>query len=822
MSPGQELREAHLGVLRGRLPIAVPPWSLNGAGATTPAPPVEGTGPRRPSPPIPARPAQLPADVSAFTGREAELRALDALLPPVLAAGAEAGEGSGGPGATPLDGAAAVSPGSGTQRSAPPVAVVTGMAGMGKTALALHWAHRARRRFPDGQLFADLRGNGDDPARPIDVLAGFLGALGVPPESVPADEDEASALLRSCLDGKLVLIVLDNAATAQQARPLLAASPGSATLITARDRLTSLAARNGAALLTLEALPQPASAALLAQVIGQHRANAEPAEVAALSELCAHLPLALRIAAANLTTRPTWRLAEYVTKLAASDRLTTLSVEGDPQTAVRAAFESSCDALEPTDRRLFSLAGIAPGRDLAVDSAAVLAGIAQAQAERSLERLAARNLVVEHASGRYKFHDLLRLYAGDLAEAEQPVAERDAALERLAAHVRRRLEHVADLVFPHLLRLPRLDGEPKQGPDTALEPTRGASGAGAGVAFPDAAAAIAWLEAERANLVDLVGRLVDDGSYHLALHIADHLCSHFILRLEVVDFEVVITAAQRAATAVENPAALAAVALWRGHMHGGRSRFADSARDFAESAALASRSGWADCEAVALNNLAHSRWMSGQIEDAIAGWREALELNRRSGRTVGEAVTLANLGAAHLQLARLGPGNRDDDPAGEAMRLLEEALTLHRKVRDRRNEAATVRLIAEAHRDRGDQRRALDLVREALRLAAETGDPRGEVQARSTLATVLVRSGDTESGLDEHRRTLHLARDLGNLQTEAAILLELAGTHLQLGQPEDAMLAVRDVESLVALTSVPMLERQIRWVRRRIADTAVA
>ena len=801
MTPGSELREAHLRVLRGRLPIAVPPLEPDGVGETTPARAggraragrTDRSRPLEAAVRPPVAPAQLPADIPAFTGREAELSALDELLTPA------------GPAGPDLAGS-----------QAPLIAVVTGMAGVGKTALALHWAHRARHLFPGGQLFADLRGQADDAARPIDVLAGFLSALGVPPEAVPADQDQASALLRSCLDGKRALVVLDNASTARQARPLLLASPGSATLITARERLTGLAARNGAALLTVAALPQTASAALLTQVIGHPRADAEPDAIAALAELCAHLPLALRIAAANLNARPAFRLADYVARLTAGDRLTALSVEGDRQTAVRGAFESACDALAPADRRLFSLAGIAPGRDLPVDAAAALAGTGLAEAELSLDRLAARNLLIEHSPGRYKFHDLLRLYAASLAGAELHGPERAAALDRLARHLMRRVRQAVDQVFPHRLHLNFLDGEGAARAADGGPPAAMAGPAG----FPDPAAAIAWLEAERANLVVLAEWLVGQGSPYLALHVADSLCTYFMVRLDVVDFDVVIVAAQRAATAVADPTALAAVALWQGSMHDARSRFADSARDFASAVELARRSGWTDGEAVALNNLARSRWMAGDVGQSIAGWREALTVNRRSGRAVGEAVTLANLGAAHLQLARFGLGNRADDPVGEAMRLLGQALDLHREIGDRRNEAATLRLIAQAHRERGDQRRALNSARQSLLIAAETGDPRCEIEARGALGTILAGLGDAGPALAEHRSALRQARDVGNLQTEAAALLELADTHALLSQPDDALLALRDAESLAALTRTPMLERQIRWMRGQIADSA--
>jgi DNA-binding SARP family transcriptional activator len=361
-----------------------------------------GSGSAAPEDAVPARvvPAQLPADVSGFTGRDGPIDLLDALL---RTDGEDAG-------------------------TAAVVAAIAGTAGVGKTALAVHWAHRVRDRFGDGQLYVDLRGRADGPpVRPIEALARFLRALDVPPEQIPSDVDEAGALYRSLLARRRVLVLLDNAHDAEQVRPLLPGHPHCIALVTSRDRLGGLIARDGATPLPLDALTGGEARALLARLLGGARVADEPAAVADLAAVCDNLPLALRIAAANLSARPRTGIAGYVRRLRA-DRLGGLEAGGD---GVRAAFDLSYAALPDPARRLFRLLGVVPGRDISVPAAAALAGARPAEAEPWLERLAIAHLVQEHAFGRYTLHDLLRRYAAERAQAEEPETERRRALDRL-------------------------------------------------------------------------------------------------------------------------------------------------------------------------------------------------------------------------------------------------------------------------------------------------------------------------------------------------------------------------------------------------------
>ncbi|MEV0387066.1 AfsR/SARP family transcriptional regulator [Nonomuraea sp. NPDC050643] len=394
VEPGPELRRLQGDVLTQTLAPPSP------RGPATLSVPTLRPEPGRSFAPVPA---QLPAAVGHFTGRAGQLARLDALL-------------------RPGDGRAAG------------VCVVTGPPGVGKTALATHWAHRVRDRFPDGQLYVSLRGYGT-PVRPGDALAGFLRALGVPAGRVPSDVHEAGGLYRSLLTGRRLLVLLDDARDPDQVRPLLPGGPGCLALVTSRDRLTGLIARDGARPLTLDVLSDPEAHALLTALIGDHLPTApqtDPAHPcgdgiaaapgAELARLCGNLPLALRIAAANLAARPHTTPTEYAATLA-TDPLGGLDVDGDPRTGVRAAFDASYAALEEDARNLFRRLGPLPAAHVTAQEAATLIAAAPATAARLLRRLATAHVVEEHAAGRYGLHPLLRAYAAEKAAAENPAAD---------------------------------------------------------------------------------------------------------------------------------------------------------------------------------------------------------------------------------------------------------------------------------------------------------------------------------------------------------------------------------------------------------------
>ncbi|WP_456986212.1 BTAD domain-containing putative transcriptional regulator [Kitasatospora sp. cg17-2] len=388
LDPGPELQVLHQELLKdGAAP------TQHGA-APAPRPP-------RPRQHLP-RPAQLPPALATFVGRRAELSALDGLTDPAGPAAAGIG-------------------------------VVTGGAGTGKTALAVHWAHRVRERFPDGQLHLNLGGYAlDPPLTPHEALARFLRALGTDLERVPGTVDESAALYRSLLADRRVLVLLDNAHNAEQVRPLLPGSAGSLALVTGRDGLTGLTACDGARRLVLDVLPRTEAVELVARIAGAERTRAEPRAAAELAAACGHLPLALGIAAGRLAERPHRTLVEHTAELRdAEDRLTALQIDSDAASAVRVAFDLSYRALQPTAQRLFRLLGLAPGNCISTAAAAALAGSAPAATRPVLEHLAAAHLLSPAGPDRYRLHDLLRCYAAERATAETRPADRAAARERL-------------------------------------------------------------------------------------------------------------------------------------------------------------------------------------------------------------------------------------------------------------------------------------------------------------------------------------------------------------------------------------------------------
>jgi hypothetical protein len=335
-------------------------------------------------------PRQLPADVPGFVGRATELAAMSRLVE--------------------------------AARRSPTVVIVaiTGTAGVGKTALAIHGAHQIKHRFPHGQLYADLHGFGPErPASPERILDGYLTALGVPPHGLPADLDAKAALYRSLVDGQRMLVVLDNAASAQQVRPLLPATPGCLVVVTSRNSLTGLVARDRAHRIGLDLLPVNDSVALLAGFLGEDRITAEPTAAVELARLCACLPVALCVAGERAAARPHATLASLAKELTTAEhRLDPLDAgdDDDRGAAVREVFAWSYRRLPPDAARLFRLLGSYPGPYLDRSIVTALAGSEPAEADRLIDVLIATSLLQPEHPDRYRMHDLLRAYARELAE----------------------------------------------------------------------------------------------------------------------------------------------------------------------------------------------------------------------------------------------------------------------------------------------------------------------------------------------------------------------------------------------------------------------
>jgi DNA-binding SARP family transcriptional activator len=407
--------------------------------------------------PAPA-PRQLPPGVPAFTGRAAELADLDA----ISVAG---------------------------QRSASAAVVaVSGTAGAGKTALAVHWARRSADRFRDGQLYADLQGFGPAaPATTAETVGGFLTALGVPPGHVPDDGDERVALYRSLLADKQMLIVLDNARDEQQIRRLLPSSPHSFVLATSRQQLTGLAATDAARLVTLDVLPQDEAVQLITARLGRP-ATADAAATGEIAARCARLPFALVVAVARAAAQPSFPLTALAAELRnAADRLDALE-SGDPAASVRTLFSWSYQQLSASAARLFRLLGLHPGADITAPAAASLAGLDETAGRRILRELSRAHMLSEHRPGRYTVHELLRAYAADQARAHDSPPERTAAIRRLLDHYLHTAVHGAALLHPG--REPVELAEPAPG----VTPER----------LADARQALAWFAAEQQVLAAAV------------------------------------------------------------------------------------------------------------------------------------------------------------------------------------------------------------------------------------------------------------------------------------------------------------------------------
>jgi DNA-binding SARP family transcriptional activator len=701
VDPGPELRAAHAALLNDDVPIL-------------------GPGPAS------HVPRQLPAEPSGFTGRTDELSTLDKLLP------------------TTGDGGVVT------------IAAVSGTAGAGKTALAVHWAHRVRDRFPDGQLYANLRGHTHgQPASPIEILTQFLSALGIPPERVPADQETASALFRTVMSDRKTLVLLDNVAGADQVRPLLPAGPGCMVVVTGRDRMAGLVAMHGARQLTLDVLSPEDALALVARVLGAERVHAEQQAAVEFAKLCVYLPLALRIAAANLADHP-WRgIEDYVAELREGNLLGALAVQGDEQTAVRTAFDLSYNALPDTARRLFRLLSLVPGADVSIEAVAALAGTDPGQAGQTLDRLAGAHLVENHASGRYRFHDLLRRYAAEQAEHEEP--ERDAALHRLYDWYLHAVDGAARLLYPHMLRLPVPEIEASM-PAVVTDP----------------ATASTWLDSERGNLVAVVRHA---GPRPVAWLLSDAMRGYFWMCMRKADWQAAAEAGLAAAETAGEPRAQAAARLSLADLNFRQGKARQAVRHHTHALMHARRAGWREAQAAVLGNLGLVHRRSGRLGGAATRFERALELSRTIGQLTGEMVALGNLGLVHWEMGRLA----------QAAEHHAEALRGHRRVGARYGEALSLSLLGQAQRPRGLLAEAVELLTRALELYREAGARAGEAEAHSRLAATFADLGRHVEALDHARTGLELAREAGDPRATAEALATLAAVHHSLGQRPDAI-----------------------------------
>ncbi|MGY0233590.1 BTAD domain-containing putative transcriptional regulator [Longispora urticae] len=691
----------------------------------------------------PDGPAQLPPDVPDFVGRAAETARLDELF----------------------DGAGAVV-----------ISTIEGAGGVGKTALALHWAHRVRDLYPDGQLYVNLHGySATDPVRPLDAVTGFLRALGVPGTEIPLDLAEAAALYRTLLADRRVLVILDNASGPDQVRPLLPGSRGSRVVVTSRDRLAGLVARDGARLLELGVLPRDRAVELLTRILGRRRTEAEPEAVADLAELCGDLPLALRIAAAHLVSQPRRDVAGYNAELRAGDLLASLEVPGDELASVRGVFGYSYRALAPETARLFRLVGLIPGADLTADAAAALAEIPADRAGALLEELSAAHLLESDRSGRYAPHDLIRVYARQRAEAEDGATCAVEARQRLLRWCLAGAEAAARLLYPQVLRLDA--------------PTTGHAG------FPTSSAAMAWLEAERGNLLAAVRYFARHDPQPDVWVLTGALRGFHYQAHYTGDWIAAAREGLHAANVVGDGVGRAISELSLGHAHytaGGL----DLATTHIGRALVAARaSEWAAGEGAAEGNLGVVHWAAGRLDEAAEHLSQAVEVGRRIGLLPLQANNLNNLGNVYSDLGLL-------DRSAETHR---QASVLFRELGAGGSEASALNNLGRVYTHLGRYEDAVRVLTDTLVLYRQFGD-HGELLALVELARACQELGRFPEAAEHVTAALNGARAIGSPRMEADAQLVVGALAMGQGRTADAEVAYGEALTLARVTGVPRYE----------------
>lgn len=649
-------------------------------------------------------PRQLPAAVADFTGRAAELAALTRIL----------------------DEACGDSPGTVV------ISAIGGTAGVGKTALALHWAHQVAGRFADGQLYVNLRGfdSSGVPMADAEAVRGFLDALGVPPDRIPAQPEARAGLYRSLLADRSMLIVLDNARDEQQVRPLLPASPASLVIVTSRNQLAGLAAADRARLLTLDVLSHDEAVHMLTARIGGARAAAEPAATAEIAALCGRLPLALAVAAARAEARPDFPLAAVAAGLRdRAGRLDALDA-GEAAASVRAVFSWSYRQLSAGAARMFRLLGLHPGPDISPAAAASLAAVDEPSARRLLAELTRAHLLAEHVPGRYALHDLLRAYAADQARTTDGEPGRAAAVGRVLDHYLHTAHNGAALMLPSHGPVPL--GPPS--PGTAPE------------RFTAGEQVLAWFEAEYHVLLAAMALAVDSGLADHAWQIS--LVMHPILATRGYHAEWAATKRAHMAAAVRDDAAMVAsgardTAGTLGDYQWVPAYYAGMAKLYQQ---LGNRRGQALC----LCSLAALAEYQGHYAEALSHAEQAASLFRGIGDRAGEAEMLSWAGWYHALLG----------DCRQARALCRQALALNAGDGSRHLEGNIWNSLGYTEYHAGDLGEAAACYQRALSIFQTAGDRWGEADALTNLGDVRRAAGELLQAREAWQQALAILDDL--------------------------------------------------------------
>ncbi|MFF2541688.1 ATP-binding protein [Kitasatospora sp. NPDC058063] len=676
-------------------------------------------------------PWQLPTDVRGFVNRTAEQEAMDRLLV--------------------------------EQQPVAQVLVLTGTAGVGKTSLALHWAHAVRAQFPDGQLYANLRGyDPQEPVAPAQVLERFLRALGVPAAAIPTDPEAMASTYRSLVAGRRMLIVLDNASRAAQVRPLLPGVPGCLVVVTSRHRLSGLGVREGARHLTLEVLAEHDAVELLRAVTAEYRSGDDPDELAQLARLCARLPLALRIAAERAAGRPRMLLNDLIQDLRDESSLwDALSSEDEEESeAVRSVFAWSYRALPADAARLFRMLGLHPTGEFSTAAAAALVAGSIRQTGRLLDGLVASHMVEQTAPDRYRFHDLLRAYAIDQARHEQESEESERAVRRVLDWYLHAADAAQVRVAPHE---PRVSLSPL---DPQVEPA----------AFGDVAAAMRWFETERENLTAATRTAAALGLDEHVWQLAVVLRAFHMQRNTFQDWFATSRLGLEAARRCDDRRAQAELHESLGMAFTQSSRFDQAGEQY--EAALAIRSELEDPagEALTLNGLGLLRLRQHRLPGAQDAFERARALFQGLGDAYWEPRMTVNLAQVQAELGRLA----------EAERLVRAGLESFRGVGDRWAEGNAMCILSVIQLEDDRTGEALESAQGAVDLAVDLDSAVAEGHWLTQLGNVQCAAGRSADALDSYQRAAVLQRSLGDRGREALAWDGAGRAYLALGRAQEA------------------------------------
>jgi DNA-binding SARP family transcriptional activator len=707
IDPGPELRLLHQRILAADSDL------LLTAGADP-----DGSGPATVSPPAPGRgdqaaaqqhvvPRHLPAATRHFAGRAGALRALGALA-------AEAAEAS----------------------QATVISVIDGTAGIGKTTLGLHFAHKVAGQFPDGQLYVNLRGF--DPAGPqmtsVEAIRLFLDALAVPAARIPAGLDAQAGLYRSLLAGKRMLVLLDNARDVDQVRPLLPASPGCLVIVTSRSQLTSLVANEGASPLTLDVLTDAEARELLSRSLGPERVADDPGAAGALIQLCARLPLALSIAAARTSSQPGLSLAALTAGLRdARGRLDALDA-GHATANVRAVFSWSYKQLDPPAARLFRLLGLHAGPDISAAAAASMAGLPLDEGRRGLLELTRAHLLAEHVPGRFSCHDLLRAYAAELTQSADSEAERRAATARMLDHYLHTAHSAALQVRP--ISSPLILAAVQPG----AEPER----------ISDAGQALAWFEAERRVLVAATGRALEAGFDIHAWQLVWALSDFLDMRGRWHDWAVAEQIALAATQRLGDRGAQASVHQRFGYASGRIGRYEDAHAHLELALSIHNERGDHAGQAYVHNSLAITLSYQGYHGEALGHARQSLKSYTAAGDRPGQAQALNSVGWLNAVV-----GDHQ-----QALSYCEQSLDLFRDLGSQEGEASALDSLGYAHQQVGQHAEATACYRQALELHRAAGSRWGVGDTLGHLGDTCLAAGKPEEARAFWEEALAILEDL--------------------------------------------------------------